>query len=533
MNGGPANVSQVRRQGHGLRVSLLTFGVALTACGAGGDPHIGKATSQLRAQSLTWNASSLRVVDNPAGQYYTYAPSVIVDGATEHIWSCHNKDSGIVKDYIYYTKRVNGVVTSSVPVLSPSASGWDSQHVCDPSVLRSNVTYNGTAYSYVMFYLGTDSPNWHNQIGVAVAQNIAGPWIKYPSPIVADPFSDTSYWGVGQPSATSVDGNGRILLFYSQGDTNGKGFRRDINIGNLNSPSVGAAMEVTNAGLYRSDGFTGQFTSFDVAYDPGRDRFYAVLEQYPFSSAAPNFITSNLQLVSIDGSSIWNGGGSWRYEGTITPALTGFPRNHNAGFKRTGSGTLPNANRADIVFATSCAQDNGASCDATPWNYDLWEISGALDNAAAPHPTTSGYYTITNRLSGKALDVPYETVGADGTQIQQYALNGYQQQQWQFTDLGSGFFKITNRLSGKALDLPSASAMNNGALLQQDSYTGGLQQQWKVEASSSDFKITNRLSGKVLDLPYETYQNDGSHIQQWDGSDPGTPQQQWKIQAAP
>jgi hypothetical protein len=184
--------------------------------------------------AVQWNQGSLREIYNPGGDVYTYAPSVIVEGNTEHIWSCHNRDSGVIKDYIYYTKRVNGAVVSSDPVLFASSSGWDSVHVCDPSVVRSNLTYNGTAYQWVMFYLGNDRAcSCHNAIGVAVAQNITGPWLKYPSPIVAFPFSDPNLWGVGQPSATSVDGNGRFLLFYSEGDTAGRGYRRDINLSNL------------------------------------------------------------------------------------------------------------------------------------------------------------------------------------------------------------------------------------------------------------------------------------------------------------
>jgi Ricin-type beta-trefoil lectin domain-like len=489
-----------------------------------------------RVQAVNWVSGSVREVYNPSGDIYTYAPSIIVDGNTEHIWSCHNRDSGVIKDYIYYTKRVNGSVVSSQPVLNASASGWDQVHVCDPSVLRSNVTYNGTSYSYVMFYLGNDQEcSCHNQIGVAVAQNIAGPWTKYPNPIVTFPYTDTSLWGVGQPSATSVDGNGRFLLFYSQGDTIGRGFRRDINISNLNNPSIGNAVQVTDSGLYRGDGAQGQFTSFDVAYDGSRDRFYAVLEQYPFASTYPNYITTNLQLVSIEASSIWNGGGTWRYEGTITPALTGFPRNHNAGLKRTQYGALTSASALDAVFTKSCARENGDPCPKAEWSYDLWEIRSTLDNTAAQPPAASGlngYYKIINRASGKALDVPYESYQTDGTQIQQYTYGGYQQQQWQISALGGGFYKVLNRLSGKSLDVPYESYQSDGAKIQQYGYGGYQQQQWQFQdLGGGYYKIINRLTSKVLDVPYEGLQNNGTKIQQW--TDLGNQQQQWQLVSVP
>ncbi|THF66750.1 hypothetical protein E7T06_20580 [Deinococcus sp. Arct2-2] len=520
------------RRNQGLSTLLLA---ALTGCSVPTPPAASSEQPRppLQGQAVTWTSSTVQEVYNPSGDRYSYAPSVMVEGQTEHIWTCHNRDSGVIKDYIYYTKRVNGAVVSSVPVLEASAAGWDKVHVCDPSVVKANVTYNSTAYSYVMFYLGNDAEcSCHNSIGVAVAQSVEGPWIKYPSPIVTFPFADTNLWGVGQPSATSVDGNGRFLLFYSEGDTEGRGYRRDINLSNLNSPSIGAAVRVTDAGLSRSDGATGQFTSFDVTYDPSRDRFYAVLEQYPFSNVYPNYITSNLQVVSIEGSSIWNGGGTWRAEGLLTPSTTGFDRNHNAGLKRTPSGTLPSANQLDVVFTKSCSRAGGASCPVGEWSYDLWEVSGTLNNAAAPTtPGFSGFYSMTNQFSGKALDIPFETVNTDGTKLQQYTYSGYAQQQWQLVDVGDGYHKIINRLSGKALDVPYETRLNNGTVIQQWTDSGGPQQQWKVEAVGSTFKLTNRLSGKVLDVPYEGYQNNATQIQQW--SDLGSPQQRWSLVQVP
>ena len=338
-----------------------------------------------QTQSVSWGLGTLREVYNPNGNIYSYAPSVIVDGNTEHIWTCHNRDSGVIKDYIYYTKRVNGSVVSSVPVLSASASGWDSVHNCDPSVVRSNISYNGTGYSYAMFYLGNDQNcSCHNYIGVAFAQNIAGPWTKYPNPLLSPPNNGS--WGVGQPSATSVDGQGRFLLFYTDG-TNADwsvppvAYRRDIKLGNMANPVIGPAVQVTNAGLTGRTGGPDYLNNFDVAYDASRDRFYAVREQHPYPSASPNYIGASLQLMSIEGSSIWNGGGTWRVEGSINPGTTDFARNHNGGLKRTAYGGLPNATQLSTVFTRACAQENGASCPTAEWTYDLWELGGSLDGS--------------------------------------------------------------------------------------------------------------------------------------------------------
>ena len=49
----------------------------------------------------------------------------------------------------------------------------------------------------------------------------------------------------------------------------------------------------------------------------------------------------------------------------------------------------------------------------------------------------SGRFEIVNSLSGKVLDLAGGS-GADGTLIQQNALNGAQQQQWELTPVAGG-----------------------------------------------------------------------------------------------
>lgn len=351
-------------------------GVALLlGSAAGADPvSLSKAVAR-----IAWDPYSLRLVLHRPGEFYEYAPSVIEEDGVEHLWSCQNAQAGVIRDHIFYTKRVQGVVVENRVVLAGGPAGaWDSFHTCDPSVLKSRVVYDGITYAYVMFYLGNDvNASRHNQIGVAFARRIGGPWKKYPAPIVTS--ADLHAWGVGQPSATSIDGRGRILLFYTQGDKFGAGaFRRDLHLGNMAHPIIGDAVPVTTAGLTGTHGATDWLNNFDIAYDPSRDRFFAVREQHPYSTTHPRYIGASLQVVSIDGASIWNGGGQWRVEGAITPDLTGFPRNHNGGFQRTPAGTLPHPHQISVVFSRSCADTGEFICATPEWSYNLWEITGTL-----------------------------------------------------------------------------------------------------------------------------------------------------------
>ncbi len=216
---------------------------------------------------VRWARPSLREVYNPSGEFYAYAPSAITIGATEigateigateHLWLCHNA-AGVIKDSIFYVRRVAGKVVTSKPVLHAGAPGaWDSFHVCDPAVVAGRFRLDGADYRYAMFYLGNDvDASRHNQIGVAFANDIGGPWMKYPQPVVRHP--NDGHWGVGQPSATSVDGKGRLLLFYTRGAADGtRGWRRAVDLGDMSQPRIGPAVPLTNAGLTDANGKPG------------------------------------------------------------------------------------------------------------------------------------------------------------------------------------------------------------------------------------------------------------------------------------
>ncbi len=325
-----------------------------------------------------WVPSSVRKIYDPPSRFYVYAPSVVIDEGVERYWACHNRREGAVEDSIYYIERVRGKVVVSKPALTAGAPGaWDSFHVCDPAVIAGKFQLNGKAYRYALFYLGNDvDASAHNQIGVAFTNDLSGNWVKYPDPVVQSP-NDKS-WGAGQPSATSLDGNGRLLLFYTFGSvTETRAMRRELDLSDMSHPSVGPPVPLTNAGLTAANGNPDFLNNFDVVYDPRRDRFYAVREQHPYPLDHPSYIVSSQQVVSISGAQLRSSsGGRWQVEGEINRALTGSPRNHNAGIERTLRGTLPRPNSIRIVFTDGCA---GSGCgDRAEWSYDLWEVRGAL-----------------------------------------------------------------------------------------------------------------------------------------------------------
>lgn len=306
------------------------------------------------------------------GTGYAYAPSVIA-GSTQYTYTCHSRSTGYVRDDIFLTKRSGGAVQSSVSVLH-GTSGWDSYHNCDPSVVRVNVPYAGHTYSYAMFYLGNDvDASAHNQVGVAVADGLDGPWTKLPDPVVAYSNSGTSEWGAGQPTATTIDAAaGSVVLCWTEGYSTGtvaKFARVDFGSG---TPVRSQEHLIPTAGLTDRNGAPDFTHNFDLVYSPSRDRFYMVREGHPYPASSPAYISDHVQLDSIPGAGLWSGTGTWTVEGVIDTTRTGKARTHNPGFERTAYGTLPDESRLTVVYTSANLDPDSL------WSYRLWQTTATI-----------------------------------------------------------------------------------------------------------------------------------------------------------
>ncbi|MEH1098313.1 RICIN domain-containing protein [Micromonospora sp. CPCC 205561] len=118
--------------------------------------------------------------------------------------------------------------------------------------------------------------------------------------------------------------------------------------------------------------------------------------------------------------------------------------------------------------------------------------NGTITGEAPP------YYRITNRNSGKVVDV-LDMAVTDNAEIRQWSWNGGANQKWEFRDAGGGYFRIVNQHSGRCLDVADASTANNANVIQY-SCGGGTNQQWQWVASGSHHQLRARHSGKCLDV---------------------------------
>lgn len=326
---------------------------------------------------VDWSGPARPVYSPAQPGSYAYAPSAVSDAGRTYLFSCHSSAPGEIRDSIWSVRT--DVPGQGRMVLAPSATGWDSHHVCDPSVVAGAFQHAGTTYRYAMFYLGTDRDNTDNRIGVAFAHSLDGQWVKYPRPLVDIPAGGAATWGVGQPSATTVDAAaGEVLLFYTDGSAGTAAYRRQLVLGNMAEPVVGPARAVTTAGLGGD-----VLHNFDVAYDGRRDRFFMAREAGPRPTEQPTYISSQVEIDSISGADLWSGTGAWRVESEITPETTGFPRNHNPGLLRTVHGGLPAGGTIDVVSTRSVTGE----FPGTLFSYDLWLLTGVLSGDTADPPS--------------------------------------------------------------------------------------------------------------------------------------------------
>ncbi len=123
--------------------------------------------------------SSDKLFESNKSGVYNYCPTCISNGHTLDIWYCANENSYSVRDSIMYRSVTildnESTYSDEKVVLRSTPNSWDSYHVCDPSVIEGNFSYNGQSYKYLMAYLGCSSTdNQDNKIGIAVSNSKDG-----------------------------------------------------------------------------------------------------------------------------------------------------------------------------------------------------------------------------------------------------------------------------------------------------------------------------------------------------------------------
>ncbi len=103
------------------------------------------------------------------------------------------------------------------------------------------------------------------------------------------------------------------------------------------------------------------------------------------------------------------------------------------------------------------------------------------------------YYNISNRNSGKSIDVQNFSV-SDGGNIIQWSYNGTNNQQWKLQNAGDGYYYVVSRQSGKCLRVVS------GDIQQYTCTTGWWSEQFDIITQGSYYQVRNRETGNCLQV---------------------------------
>jgi len=271
--------------------------------------------------------SYTKVVEKAGDRYYAYAPSVMIKDNATYIWSCQNRYSSMTYDHIYLNTSTS---TSRTLVLSPSSSGWDSYHICDPSVVEGNFIYNNTTYKYAMAYLGIDNGGGKgNDIGLAVSNSLDSGWVKVNNSAYIS-YNNTDRWGVGQPSLIYADG--KLIMFYTNDIGESDGMK--VVIINPNTMTIEAT-----SGLSTKN--TTWMHNADFAF---KDNRLYVSYEGPEQLTTGDIISNTIHIKSVFINNFADINAykdlSWEDENIITSEVSGQVRNSNAGLYRLPNGEL-------------------------------------------------------------------------------------------------------------------------------------------------------------------------------------------------
>lgn len=332
---------------------------------------------------------------------YSYCPVVLQqDNGDRYVYMCANPladpsaslQNTIIDNVYMFVEHPDGSRSEEKSVLQPGEV-YDDHHVCDPSVVEGEFRMDGTVYKYAMFYTTGINKYEYCELAVAFSNDLnADKWVKYTEgPIVRKTWdsegdllwSGGKCWGVGQPSAISLDQKGKVLLTYSIGDLSGTRVAyRTIDMSDMSKLDMGTQRSMITNGLKQSGGNQDIASNLDFALDREHDRIIMVRDVRPFPGTYPTFIPATMEVMYLSFTGFLQNVGTWKSIGKITPELTGFPRNHNAGFLRDNFGCIADYRTPTVYFTVSKQTPDVYESPELMccWTYDIYKTTYQRNN---------------------------------------------------------------------------------------------------------------------------------------------------------
>ncbi len=139
---------------------------------------------------------------------------------------------------------------------------------------------------------------------------------------------------------------------------------------------------------------------------------------------------------------------------------------------------------------------------------------------------TNTVYTIKSKWGNRCLDADLGTINSNGTRVQLWDCNGWNNQRWYFIQSAwSGWFLLKSYYNNRCLDADLGTINSNGTRVQLwDCIPGSTNQVWQVITYGSVNFLKNGAKGRFLDADWNTNTN-GNKVQLWDYT--GNSNQQW------
>lgn len=238
--------------------------------------------------------------------YFARASTVIEEGKERYvIYETNKNKKDDTTSFALRKGTVNddGTVTYEKTrkiILENSKDSWD-KFIFSPSVVKGEFVKDGTTYNYLMAYGGRkQEKDIANQVGIAYAQTLEGPWIKHGRPIIeydAGEYGDE--YGAGAPSLVSYNKKGQVRLFHSYAETNLANERVvDCDFSNLNSIIIDTGYRHITVNGLRDNADNVILANADFAIDENGE-LYLIRDVYPLSGNIPGNATS-MQLAKAN-----------------------------------------------------------------------------------------------------------------------------------------------------------------------------------------------------------------------------------------
>ena len=293
---------------------LALVGVlALTSCG-GSSLKTGSGINMAWAEKVGFFARASSVIEDEDTRYVVYETNKKKnENVTSFALRKGNKQSD--GSWVYEKNRTI--------ILEASTDSWD-KYIFAPSVIKGEFKKGETTYNYLLAYGGRkQEKDIANQVGIAYAESLEGPWVKHSEPIIkydASEYGDE--YGAGAPSLLSYNKKGQARLFHAYAETNLANERViDCDFSDLNNIIVDTGYRHITVNGLRDNADNVILANADFALSED-GTLYLVRDVYPLSGNLPGNATS-LQVARANVNILNNFVSySWEIIETFTTSMT-------------------------------------------------------------------------------------------------------------------------------------------------------------------------------------------------------------------